>query len=210
MTDSIDRLTLIGALRKGVAWFRARREKPESYITPLGFQQLYQSGNSGQGAEEVGLFARAGFMVGMYEDSPAPPSFWRKAAIAANQLHQWLEQNPTAPEKERLAYARTVLDKYRLHRSQALIRRVCQIAETFDEMLAGIADDNMKAKTIHAFTSKMIYDEGEVVGSAVHDLLMQKWLPEALRTQAPRTVYSEFAAALGRASVSSPSTGEPK
>ena len=54
------------------------------------------------GVEEVDLLTRAGIGVGVYDRHPAPPIFWRKAAAAANQLHLWLQQNPTATSEERL------------------------------------------------------------------------------------------------------------
>lgn len=111
-----------------VALFRARRDsrssRPanDSYITPTAFQQLYLrapgDNNSEHGAEEVDLLTRAGIGVGVYERHPAPPIFWRKAAIAANQLHLWLEKNPTATGEERLEHARQVVNVNQLvHRS---------------------------------------------------------------------------------------------
>jgi hypothetical protein len=111
-----------------VASFRARHGRrsqslaQDAYLTPAVFQQLYlrvpRDNNSERGAEEVDLLTRAGIGVGIYERHPAPPIFWRKAAAAANQLHLWLEQNPTATPEDRLAHARKVVDINRLvHRS---------------------------------------------------------------------------------------------
>ena len=111
-----------------VAAFRARHttrsQSPanDSYMTPTVFQQLYLrtpgDNNPERGVEEVDLLTRAGIGVGVYDRHPAPPIFWRKAAAAANQLHLWLEHNPTATPEERLAYARKVVDINRLvHRS---------------------------------------------------------------------------------------------
>lgn len=101
---------------------RSRRPANNCYMTPTAFQQLYLrppgDNNPKHGAEEVDLLTRAGIGVGVYERHPAPPIFWRKAATAANQLHVWLEQYPTATGEERLAHARKLIDVNRLvHRS---------------------------------------------------------------------------------------------
>ena len=92
----------------------------EPQITPATFKEMYlkKQDFGPEAGEIVDLLVRAGIGVGKYEQHPKPPIFWRKAAVAANQLGAWLRQNPTATPDARLAKARSVVDINRLvHRS---------------------------------------------------------------------------------------------
>jgi hypothetical protein len=99
---------------------RAARE-----LTPISFEQIYsgRGADYGQEAQElVDLLVRAGIGVGKYEyrglQHGYPPRFWRKAAVAANELSNWLKLNPMAPSEDRLAHAQRVVNMNRLvHRS---------------------------------------------------------------------------------------------
>jgi hypothetical protein len=94
-------------------------DKEDWYMTPLVFEEIYvpkPEASHGREAEEVvDLLVRAGIGVGKYDPLSTPPIFWRKAAKAANQLHMWLDENPTATPQQRLAHARKVVDNNRLY-----------------------------------------------------------------------------------------------
>jgi hypothetical protein len=91
-------------------------------FSPTVFQEIYlrTPGVSyrAEAQEVVDLLVRAGIGVGIYGRHPRPDIFWRKAAVAANQLYMWLEQNEMANQEERLAQARRVVDmNHVVHRS---------------------------------------------------------------------------------------------
>lgn len=78
------------------------------YMTPETFEQIYlRALEATEKSEEVNLLLRAG----LGEPYHLSPRFLRKAASAANQLHRWLERNPTASPDQRLAHARKVVDR---------------------------------------------------------------------------------------------------
>jgi hypothetical protein len=91
-------------------------------FSPAIFQEIYlrTPGISyrDEAQEVVELLVQAGIGVGIYNGHSRPAIFWRKAAVAANQLYMWLEQNQMANSEERLAQARKIVDVNRLvHRS---------------------------------------------------------------------------------------------
>jgi hypothetical protein len=90
----------------------------EVYLRPpIGFPAPMRPQGSSYGPEiegVVALLVDAGLGPSKYRrrlGDPPPRIFWRKAAMAANQLRAWMRQNPAAPPEARTAQARRVVDK---------------------------------------------------------------------------------------------------
>jgi hypothetical protein len=115
-----DRIEEVGYKRRDVAtdelnaWLA---NSGEHGITPIAFQKLYLDElnvDYGPKAQELmELLVCAGIGVGKYKRG-YPSRFWRRASVAANQLHIWLKQNPLATAEARSAQARQVVSRNRL------------------------------------------------------------------------------------------------
>jgi len=115
-----DRLAEAGRLLDKFGLRATADATTELQITPVEFEDMYLKRRDlgPEGDEIVDLLVRAGIGVGKYAQYPKPPVFWRKSAKAANELREWLRQNPTASPEARQAKARAVVDINRLvHRS---------------------------------------------------------------------------------------------
>jgi hypothetical protein len=115
-------VNLLRARRDGFAHsYSAEGVDDPNVITSDAFERVYLRRPGAESAPEieevVDLLVRAGIGVGIYSGRN-PPIFWRKAAVAANELRIWLQRHPAATPEARGAQARKVIDSNRLvHRS---------------------------------------------------------------------------------------------